>query len=128
MLAGGPLSWSAYRSPVTPLSSCEGEYIAATKATTTTKGLRGLATFFGMDEEAATIVFCDNAAACMVSESNLSGKRLKHIATRIAYLQEAVKEQSIALFHIKTQGMLADIFTKPLTADQFHALRRLMVG
>ena len=48
-------------------------------------------------------------------------------ATRLAFLREAVKEEKCQLHHVQTQGMVADIFTKPLPATQFHYLRRLIL-
>ena len=124
---GGPISWSAYRLPHTTLSSCEAEYMAATRATTTTTALRALLEFTGKQVTGPTLILCDNISAVMLSESNKSSKTMKHIATRIAYLREAVDNKSVLLHHIRTAGMLADIFTKPLGTAQFHVLRRLLM-
>ena len=81
----------------------------------------------GRELKEPTILFCDNIAAVLLSENNTSSRRLKHIATRIAYLRESVKDGHLLLHHIKTNGMIADIFTKPLGAAQFHYLRRLLM-
>ena len=63
----------------------------------------------------------------MLSDSNTSSKRMKHIATRIAFLREATKDKKIVLYHVNGTGQLADIFTKPLGAPAFHALRHLFM-
>ena len=74
------------------------------------------------------IVFCDNKSAVMLSESNISSKKLKHVATKVAFLRELVKEKTISIHHIMAAGQVADIFTKPLGAGQFHQLRLLLLG
>ena len=68
------------------------------------------------------VVLCDNKAACLLSDSNHSTRRMKHAAVRLAYLQERVKEGLVMLMHIKTNGNIADIGTKPLSARVFHTL------
>ena len=76
-----------------------------------------------------TPVFCDNLAAVQLSDNDTSSKRLKHVATRIAFLREQVQEfKTVVLIHVATKGMIADIFTKPLTAETFHTLRRTLVS
>ena len=83
--------------------------------------------FFGYPQEGPTILFCDNEAACLLAESNTSSKRLKHVATRIAFLRELVEGGIISIQHIRTDGMIADICTKPLPGDRFHRFRQLLV-
>ena len=128
ILFGGPLAWSAYRLPQTSLSSCEAEYCAATKAVITIVSMRSVLSFLGFKIDGPTVLFCDNIAAVLLSENNTSSKRLKHITTRIAFLRESVKDGHVQLHHIMTNGMIADLFTKPLGATQFHYLRRLLMA
>ena len=75
-----------------------------------------------------TVIFCDNKSAVMLSDSNTSSKRMKHIATRIAFLREAIQDKHVVLYHIRTNGQVADIFTKPLGAATFHTLRPIFLG
>ena len=67
-------------------------------------------------------IFCDNKAACMLSDSNHTTKRMRHVARRLSYLQDLAREGTIALIHIKTDGNVADIGTKVLNARTFHQL------
>ena len=69
------------------------------------------------------VIFCDNCAAVLLSESDISIKKLRHVATQIAFLRELVNSEDIALIHISTNGQVADIYTKPLLAAIFHELR-----
>ena len=74
------------------------------------------------------LILCDNQAAVLLSDGNTSSKRMKHVATRIAFLRELVQNKTITLLHISTKGNIADIFTKVLPASTFHELRQYMLS
>ena len=74
-------------------------------------------------------VYCDNKSACLLSEGNTSSKRMRHVATKIAFLREQIKDDKrVHMYHIRTQGQLADIMTKPLVASVFHPLVAFALG
>ena len=104
--------------------------MAAIRATIATLALRDTLSFIqGAPLREPTPVFCDNLAAVQLSDNDTSSKRLKHVSTRIAFLREQVQEfKTITLIHVYGKGMVADIFTKPLTAELFHIFRRALVG
>ena len=123
-------SGSAGRLKSTPTSSAEGEYAIATKATQAAIAISDTIKFMledlpdykgSMSELGCTMpLFCDNKAAVLLSEGNTSSKRMRHVATQIAFLREQVKDtKRVRLIHIRTQGQVADLFTKPLTAAIF---------
>ena len=97
MVGGAPIDWRAYRSKVTPLSSYEGEYCAASTATVATLGIQRIGKFFDIPDTGPTLIFCDNKAAVQLSDGDTSSKRMIHIATRIAFLRERVHDKSIML-------------------------------
>jgi hypothetical protein len=121
--ADAPLSWQGYRLSCTPLSSCQGEYMAATKCAISLVALSGTVKFTGLKVSSPCPILCDNKSAVMLSDSDTSSKRLRHIASRIAFLRELREAEEINLFHVYTNGQVADIFTKPLDANVFHTLR-----
>ena len=127
MLAGGPISWAAYRLPLTPLSVCQGEYHAATRAAVMCKAHNDSMLFLGFSTKGASPIFCDNRATILLSDAGISIKKLRHVATHIAFLRELVNSEDIMLLHIGTKGQIADICTKPLAAAIFHELRMFLV-
>ena len=103
--------------------------MVATDATVAGISARGIVEFcLGKKITVPSLLFCDNKSAVMLSEGNTSSRRMRHIATRIAFLREAVRDGHVLLTHVGTVGQVADIFTKPLTAATFHTLRALLVG
>ena len=124
---GGPFTWAGYRLPVTPLSSSESELLAAIRAVIMAVSTAGLLQFTGYPCNHPIPVLCDNLSTILLSENNTTSKRMKHIATRIAFLREAVESKKIMLIHVGTHEQLADIFTKPLSAASFHPLREMMI-
>ena len=124
---GGPFAWSAFRLPLTPLSSSESELIAAIRAITMATSTGEILRFLGLGGGHPLPVLCDNLATVLLSENNTTSKRMKHIATRIAFLRENVEAKKVILIHVGTTEQIADIFTKPLAASPFHALREMMV-
>ena len=70
---------------------------------------------------------CDNLTVVKLSDKDFSAKKLRHMITKVAALQEMVESKRVSLHHIRTTGQLADIFTKPLLANTFHHLRKALV-
>jgi hypothetical protein len=91
--------------------------------------LRGVLKFMkGTKVMLTSLLFCDNIAAVMLSDSNTSSKRMKHVATRIAFLRELRERKEVTLYHVGTKSQVADIFTKPLGPSVFHELRPLLIN
>ena len=121
-LLGGVIAARISRAQCTVLSVCEGEWFSATAGATMLQALEPLLTFLNIDTKPPHIILCDNKAACMLSDGNHTTRRMKHVATRLAYLQERASANAITLVHIRTEANIADIGTKPLPARQFHYL------
>ena len=52
---------------------------------------------------------------------------MKHVRTRMAYLQEQKDDGALTLIHIYNPGMVADIGTKVLSPMDFHKFRIYLV-
>ncbi|NBR24547.1 MAG: hypothetical protein EBU08_12410, partial [Micrococcales bacterium] len=73
------------------------------------------------------IFFCDNKAAVQLAEADRSTKRMRHVLTRLAYLEEQIDAKHLIMLHMNTTGMIADIGTKVLPASIFHSHRVWLV-
>jgi hypothetical protein len=127
---GAPISWAARRATCTPLSSCESEWLAATKATINILFMRDMMTHLGAAHlvSSATPLLCDNKAACQVSQNEIGCKGMSHIIRRVAWLREIIGAGSMVLRFVPGETQIADMMTKPLAATRFHKLRRCIIG
>lgn len=117
ILGGAPISWEARKQPTVALSSTEAEYMAVTTAakeilfcSTIIKELE-----FGKFCEQPINLFSDNLGAIKLASNVGFNSRTKHIDTRHHFIRELVMNGSIAIFHVCSEEMIADILTKGLT-------------
>jgi hypothetical protein len=66
---------------------------------------------------------CDNTSAISVAKNPVFHKRMKHLEVRHHFLRDHVEKRDIEMRYINTERQLFDIFTKPLDAYRFTALR-----
>jgi hypothetical protein len=66
---------------------------------------------------------CDNTSDISVVKNSVFHKRMKYLKVRHHFLRDDVEKGDIEMRHINTEIQLADIFTKPLNASCFAALR-----
>ena len=110
----------------TVLSVCEAEWHAATTGAARLMAIEPLLEFLEIPHKTPFVILCDNKSACMLSDSDHTTKRMRHVMTRLHYLQEHVDRGKIFLVHIQTEGNLADIGTKPHTGKTLNRLASLM--
>jgi hypothetical protein len=66
---------------------------------------------------------CDHISAISVTKNPVFHKRMIHLEMRHHFLRDHVEKGDIEMRYIDTERPLADIFTKPLEASHFVALR-----
>ena len=71
-----------------------------------------------------TPILCDDTSAICLSKNPIQHLRTKHIKIRNHFIRDHIKKGDIALNFISTNNQLADIFTKPLSEDQFCTIQR----
>jgi hypothetical protein len=54
--------------------------------------------------------------------------RTRHINIRYFWTKEQMDEGKLAVEHIGTDDMIADILTKPLQGEKFISLRRMLMN
>ncbi|CAM8925932.1 unnamed protein product [Rhodiola kirilowii] len=102
--------------------STSGEYIAAGSSCTQLLWMKQMLSEYGVEQEEMTL-YCDNMSAISISKNPVQHSRTKHIDIRHHFIRELVEQKVVTLTHVTTDKQLADIFTKPLDAAQFEALR-----
>ena len=125
-LFGGIVSTRVSRLTSTVLSICEGEWFGATAGASRLMAIEPLLEFLEIPHKKPFVIFCDNKAACQLSDSDHSTRRMRHVLTRLRYLQEQVDNGNIMLVHIETTGNIADLGTKVHTSRVLNKLTSLM--
>ena len=66
----------------------------------------------------------DNTSAISISKNHVQHSRTKHIEIRHHFLRDHAQKGDITLEFVSTKDQLVDIFTKPLSEEQFFDIRR----
>ena len=67
---------------------------------------------------------CENTRAINISKNPVQHSRTKHIKIRHHFLRDHAQKGNITLEFVSTKDQLVDIFTKPLSEEQFSDIRR----
>ena len=67
---------------------------------------------------------CDNTSAISISKNPLQHSRTKHIEIIHHFLRDHAQNGDITLEFVSTKDQFADIFTKPLSEEQFLGIKR----
>ena len=121
-IGGGPVSWKCKLHPTVALSSAEAEYLAIGDAAREALWLRSLLAEFGFPQ-LSTSISVDSRSAKAIAENPVFHSRTKHINLIHHFIRQYVKTKEVLLVWVPTEQQLADIFTKPLPAPRFFALR-----
>ena len=121
-LFGGIISLRVAKLACTVLSICEAEYFGATAGASRLMAIEPILEFLQVPHQKPFLILCDNKAACQLSDSNHTTKRMRHVMTRINYLQELVDQKKIMLAHIQTAGNISDLGTKVHCSRVLHKL------
>ncbi|EED15089.1 conserved hypothetical protein [Talaromyces stipitatus ATCC 10500] len=117
ILAGGPVSWSSRKQPITATSSSEAEYIAASDGAKQAVWLRHFLHSIQKGSKGPTPFYMDNQSAMKLSDNPVLYSRSKHILIRYHAIRDFVNHREIKLIYIPTTDMLADSLTKASSSE-----------
>ena len=121
LAAGGPIAWSSKLQPTIAASSMEAEYMAAFNAIQECVRVKGVMDEIGFDLDGPITLLMDSKSAICLANNPMYHKRSKHIDIKYHWIREKVGEDGVVqLIHVGTNDMVADILTKPLSAEPFE--------
>lgn len=126
MLGGGAVSWTSKKQAIVILSTTEAEFVAAAYGACQGVWLRNVLKEIGEDQEASTVLYCDNSSTIKLSKNPVLHGRSKHIHVRYHFLRDLVNDGTIRIAYCPTQDQLADGMTKALKLETFEKLRERM--
>ena len=113
-MGSGAVSWSAKKQSIVADSSTEAEYISASNAGRDIVWMRTLLTELGHKLTGPSPLMVDNQSALKVLKNPELHSRMKHIDIKMHWIRDAIKRGDITVHFLRTNDMIADIFTKPL--------------
>jgi hypothetical protein len=116
------VSWSSKKQNSIALSTVEAEYVATGAFCAQLLWMKQTLSDYGCEFNKIPLL-CDNENAIKLANNPIQHFRTKHIDIRHHFLGDHEAKGDIALHHVSTERQPADIFTKPLDAQRFCALR-----
>ncbi|RWR92156.1 Gag-protease-integrase-RT-RNaseH polyprotein [Cinnamomum micranthum f. kanehirae] len=114
LLCGGAISWKSQKSELLYTSAMMAEYVACYEAAIQGTWLRNFISQFGALSfiSKPLTLYCDNDAATFFSKHDRISKGAKHMDLKYLSLKQDVRLQKFVIESIRTDFMVADIFTK----------------
>ena len=109
-------------------SSCESEYMAASKTANQIVWANSLLDELSFKQLSPSILYVDNQAAIALSKNTYTGDQSRHIAIPFHVIKEYNENLQIDTQWIDTKSQYADILTKCLSKDLFIPLRDKLVS
>ena len=101
----------------------EAEYIATSLCCAQILWMKQTLSDFDLSFEHVPIK-CDNTSVISISKNLMQHSRTKSIDIRHHFLRDHTQKGDITLEFVSTKDQLANIFTKPLSEEQFVDIRR----
>jgi len=116
-IAGGAVAWMSKLQKCVVVSSCEAEYVAA--ATVTKEALFMSNILLDMTGAKNVVdLNVDNQGALKLIKNPISSMRSKHIDIAYHFVRDRAGSGDIRFKYINTHENVADVFTKPLSAEK----------
>ena len=122
MLAGGAICWRSVKQTLVASSTMITDVISCYEASTHGVWLRNFVTELRILEgiKRPLKLYCDNKSAMLYSNNNRSSYKSKHVDIKFLVVKEKVQSGHMAIKHIRTNSMIADLLTKALPPRVFH--------
>lgn len=117
-LNGTPIMWGSMRQTVVVDSSCSAEYVAASVTVKKMKELENRLLFLEIRCARPYTLYTDSQAAKAIAENTNSMGNVRHLDIRTHMTRCYISLGDIALAFCVTEQMVADLFTKIVTAGQ----------
>ncbi|GBO01753.1 Retrovirus-related Pol polyprotein from transposon TNT 1-94 [Araneus ventricosus] len=115
MLSNSVISWESKKQKTVALSSTESEYMSLSDSCKEALYLQKLLSELDLGILCKQITInVDNNSAIKLAENSLFHSRTKHIDIRHHFICDVLEDGKIAVKHVSTSKMGADILTKPL--------------
>lgn len=123
----GPISWMARKAKFVPQSSCESEVYGAVMMLKESEFCTQVINFISAGLSAPTVSLIDNKASVEVIKYPGATKRTVHFDRWLHFARSLSLRNKIEVFHVLTDDMMGDIFTKALDKTKFIKCRNYLM-
>ena len=123
-LGNNVVSWSSKKQHVVSRSSTEAEYRSLANATSELLWLQSLLAELKVQVRNIPVLWCDNMITISLSANPVLHSRTKHIELDLYFVREKVIAKEIEVNHVPSVDQVADVFTKPLSAQFFQRMKK----
>ena len=126
-ISGGAVCWRSKKQSCVALSTAEAEYMALASATQEAVWMKQLISDIHADVLKNPVrIHEDNQSTICIAKNHQYHGRSKHIDIKFHFTRDQVSSGNIEVTYCKSEEMVADLLTKPLSAPQFKLLRGLL--
>lgn len=118
-----PVSWSSKLQKTVSLSTTEAEYNALAETTKEVLWTRSLLEELGVRQEKSTTIYNDNQSTLKLVNNDDACRRTKHMAVKVHFVRDEVKQETINTMFIPTTEQKADFLTKALPRESYEKNR-----
>ena len=123
---GGVVSWRSCKQNCVALSTTESEYVSLAGASQEAIWIVQLFSDLNVKNVSPIVIFEDNKTAICIGNNLTHNPRTKHIDIKYHFVRDQVINDKIQIEYCPCNDMIADVFTKPLTAEKLIKLRELL--
>ena len=125
MVDGNVISYGSRKQEINAQSTTESEYVAMNE------GLKDVLWLVGLCKElkwqhTVPVLVGDNTGCISLTARPGKHSKTKHIENKYHMIRHLVEKDLIRTRHVRTDDMIADIMTKPLTRPKFEHFRDLL--
>ena len=127
-LGTGAISSSTTKQKVVAKSSSEAELIASSDGVSHLIKINNYLQSRNYNVKQLSLMQDNLSTQSIIKNGVKSAKRMRHLNIRYLFIKQYVQDHNIKVTYVKTNDMVADIFTKPLQGEQFLRLRDKALG
>lgn len=116
------ISWWSKKQTLVARSSTEAEYRSLANTAAEVLWIQSLLAELKVPFS-TPVLYCDNLSTVALSHNPVLHAKTKHMELDIFFLREKVLNKSLIVQHLPAQDQVADLLTKPLSANRFLALK-----
>ncbi|KAL4030887.1 hypothetical protein IC575_009141 [Cucumis melo] len=117
------VSWGFKKQSIISKSNTEAEHRCLALLETKLVWIRSLLNDLYINLPLPPILWCDYLSSVHLNANPILHSKTKHVELDIYFVRDLIQKGKLSIRHLPTTEQIADILTKPLSAQSFHNLK-----